>query len=52
MAVAQSIIVQFLANENVKLAEMLMKLRACFGDETLSRIQLYDRSKSFKEGLL
>jgi len=49
-AVAHCIIVKFLTNENVKPAEILMRLRAQFGDETLSRIQVYDWSKSFKEG--
>jgi hypothetical protein len=49
-AVAQCIIVTFLTNENVKPAEILMRLRAQFGDETLSRTQMYDWSKSFDEG--
>jgi hypothetical protein len=49
-AVAQRIIVKFLTNENVKLAEILMTFRAQFGDETLSRTQVYDCSKSFKDG--
>jgi hypothetical protein len=37
-AVSQRIIVKFLTNENVKPAEILMRLRAQFGDEVLSRI--------------
>jgi hypothetical protein len=49
-AVAQSIVVKFLTNENVKPAEVLTRLRAQFSDETLSRTQVYDGSKSFKEG--
>jgi len=49
-AVAQSIVVKFLTNENVKPAEILTRLRAQLGDETLSRTQVYDWSKSFKEG--
>jgi histone-lysine N-methyltransferase SETMAR len=49
-AVAQRIIVKFLTTENVKPAEILMRLREQFGDETLSRTQVYDWSKSFKEG--
>jgi hypothetical protein len=48
--VAQRIIVKFLTNENVKLAEILMTFRAQFGDETLSRTQVYDWRMSFKEG--
>jgi hypothetical protein len=49
-AVAQRIIVTFLTNENVKPADILKRLRAQFGDETLSRTQVYDWSKSFEEG--
>jgi len=33
----------------VKLTEIPMTLRAQFGCETLSRIQVYDWSKTFKE---
>jgi hypothetical protein len=40
--------VKFLTNKNVKPAEILMRLRVQAGDE--SRTQLYDWSKSFKEG--
>jgi hypothetical protein len=47
--VAQRIIVKFLTNENVKPAEILKRLGAQFGDETLSRTQMNDWSKSFKE---
>jgi hypothetical protein len=46
-AVAQRFIVKFLTNEDAKPAEILKRLRAQFGDETLSRIQMYDWSKSF-----
>jgi hypothetical protein len=48
--VAQRIIVKFITEENVKPAETLRKLRAKFGDETLSKTQVYDWGKSFKEG--
>jgi hypothetical protein len=41
-AVAQRIIVKFLTNKNVKPAEIVNRLRAQFGSETLSRTQLYD----------
>jgi hypothetical protein len=34
----------------VKPAEIPMRLRAQFGDEPLSRTQVYDWSNSFKEG--
>jgi hypothetical protein len=44
------IIVKFLINENLKRAEIFVKLRAQFDDETLSRTQVYNWSKSFKEG--
>jgi len=48
--VAQRTIVKFLTSENVKPAEMLLRLRSRFGDETLSRTQVYDCNTSFKEG--
>jgi hypothetical protein len=48
-AVAQRIIIKLLTNENVKLTEILTRLRARFSDETLSKTQLYDWSKSFKD---
>jgi len=47
-AVALRNTVKSLTNENVKAAEISKRLRAQFGDETLSRIQLYDWSKSFR----
>jgi len=40
-AVAQRIIVTFLTIENVKPVEILIRLRAQFGDATPSRIQVY-----------
>jgi hypothetical protein len=49
-AVAKCIIVKFLTNKNVKCAEILKRLRAEFGDQTLSRTQVYDWSTSFKKG--
>jgi hypothetical protein len=48
--VRQRIIVKILANGKVELTEILTRLRAQFGEETLSRTQVYDWSKSFKEG--
>jgi hypothetical protein len=47
-AVIQPIIVKLVTNGKVKPAEIMKT--AQFGDETLSRIQLYGRKKSFKEG--
>jgi hypothetical protein len=47
-AATQRIVVKFLTNENVKPAEILMRLRAQFDDETFSRTQMYDWSKSFE----
>jgi hypothetical protein len=44
-AAAQCTVVKFLTNEKVKLADILMRLRAQFGVETLSRTQLCDWSK-------
>jgi hypothetical protein len=50
-AVAQSIIVKFVIEENAKPAEILMRPRAQFDDEKLlARNQVCDWSKSFKEG--
>jgi hypothetical protein len=48
LAVTQPI-VKFLTNKNMKPAEILTRLRAQFSDETLSRTQVYDWSKSSKE---
>jgi hypothetical protein len=46
-AVAQRIIVVFLSKGNVKLAEILTRLRAHFSDEVLSTTQMCDWSMSF-----
>jgi hypothetical protein len=43
-AVQQRIIVKYLPNKKVKAAEILKRLRAQFGDETLSLTQVYDFS--------
>jgi hypothetical protein len=48
--VAQRVIVKFVTNENVTPADILLRLRAQFGDETFLRTQVYDWSKSFNEG--
>jgi len=48
-AVVQCIIVKFLTNKNMKPAEILMILRAHFGDETLSKTQVCNWNKSFKK---
>jgi len=47
-AVVQRLVVKFPANENEKSAEILMRLRAQFGNE--GRTQMYDWSNSCKEG--
>jgi hypothetical protein len=47
-AVGQLIIFKFLTNESAK-SVILTRFRAHFGDETLSRIQVYDWGKSLKE---
>jgi hypothetical protein len=49
-AVGHQVIFKFLTDENLRPAEILRRLRAQFRDETLSRIQVYEWSKSFKEG--
>jgi hypothetical protein len=48
-AVAQRTVVKFLTNKNMKPAEMLMRLRAQFGDETLLRTQMCDRVDHLKK---
>jgi hypothetical protein len=48
-AVTKRIILTFLTKENVKPADILMRLRAELIDEAVSRIQVYDWRKSFKE---
>jgi hypothetical protein len=49
-AVEQRITVKFMTNENVKPYEIPTRLKAQFDDETLPCTQVYDWSKSFKEG--
>jgi hypothetical protein len=48
-AVVQRIIVKFLTNENVKPTEILMRLRAQFGDEMLTRTQVCDLNNHLKK---
>jgi len=43
-------VVKFTTNENVNPAEIVMRLRAQFDDETLSRTEISDCSKTFEEG--
>jgi hypothetical protein len=47
-AVVQRIIFKFITKENETPAEVLIRLRAQFDDERLSRTQVYDWSKAFK----
>jgi hypothetical protein len=49
-AVARRVIIKFPTNKNVKAAEIMMRLRAKFRDETPSRAEAYDWNKSFKDG--
>jgi len=49
-AIAQHIIVKFLTNEGIKPSEILTRLRAQFGDMTLSSTQVYDWASKFKGG--
>ena len=49
-AIAQRIIVKFLTNEGIKPSEILTRLRAQFGDMTLSSTQAYDWAGTFKGG--
>jgi len=45
LVVVQHIIVKLLTTENVKPAEILMRLKAQFSNETLLRTQVHDWSK-------
>jgi hypothetical protein len=46
-------LVKYITNENTKPAEILSTVAAAqSGDETLSRAQVYDWSKSLKKGLI
>jgi histone-lysine N-methyltransferase SETMAR len=49
-AIAQHIIVKFLTNEGVKSSDILTRMRAQFGDMTLSSTQVYDWASKFKGG--
>jgi hypothetical protein len=48
--VAQRIIIKFLTKEGVKPSEILTRLKAQFGDATLSRTQVFDWASKFKGG--
>jgi hypothetical protein len=50
LAIAHHIFVKFLTDKNVKPAEILSRLKAQFGDETVSRPEVYD-SSSLCQGL-
>jgi hypothetical protein len=49
-AITKLIIVKFLANEGVKSSKILTRLRAQFGDMTLSSTQVYDWASKCKGG--
>ena len=46
-SVAQRIIIKFLTKEGVKPSEILTRLKAQFGDATLSRTQVFDWASKF-----
>lgn len=50
VSVAQRIVIRFLVRENVKTADIVTRLQAQFGNETLSTSQVYRWAKSFAEG--
>ncbi|CAK9818248.1 Protein GVQW3 [Anthophora plagiata] len=50
LSVAQRIIIKFLTHEGVKPIEILQRLTAQFGDQTLSRARVFAWHKKFKEG--
>ncbi|KAJ8954906.1 hypothetical protein NQ318_016846 [Aromia moschata] len=49
-SVAQRIIIKFLSREGIKPAEILRRLTAQFGDETLSRPRVFAWHKEFGQG--
>lgn len=49
-SVAQRIIIKFLTNEGVKPSEILTRLKAQFGDSTLSQNRVYTWAREFKGG--
>lgn len=49
-SIAQRVIIKFLAAEGVKPAEILRRLTAQFGEETLSRARVFAWHKQFVEG--
>lgn len=49
-SVAQRIIIKFLANEGVRPAEILQRLRNQFGESTLSQPRVYHWHKTFSQG--
>lgn len=49
-SIAQRIVIKFLAAEGVKPAEILRRLTAQFGEETLSRARVFAWHKQFVEG--
>ncbi|XP_026316211.1 histone-lysine N-methyltransferase SETMAR-like [Hyposmocoma kahamanoa] len=49
-SVAQRIVIKFLANERVKPSEIFTRLRAQFGDTTLSQNRVYTWAREFRDG--
>lgn len=50
VSVAQRIIIRFLVKDNVKTAEIYRKLLEQFGNECLSKTQVYDWCSAFRNG--
>ena len=46
----QRVVMEFLANEGVKPADIYRRLQAQYGDETLSRSKTFEWCKPFKDG--
>ncbi|KYN34460.1 hypothetical protein ALC56_10947 [Trachymyrmex septentrionalis] len=49
-SVAQRVIIKFLTKEGVKPCEILTRLKVQYGDDTLSKTQVFDWAKKFKSG--
>ena len=46
----QRVVMKFLENKGVKLADIYRRLQAQYGDETLSRSKTFEWCKRFKDG--
>lgn len=50
LSIAQQVIIQSIANEGIKFAEILIRYQAQFESATLSRTQVFDLAKKFRSG--